>query len=98
MKKFILILLILYSACEASGQLSIVPNPVTTTLDIRGMQKNSADEISIFNIFGEKVFSAFNCKLPITVPIAIGSQLPSGMYSIEITSGEKIYREKFVKQ
>ena len=73
--------------------IQIFPNPVTETIDIRGLENSSADEIKIFNVFGEKVFSAVDCKLPIA-----NCQLPSGLYYIEITSDKKIYRAKFLKQ
>jgi len=79
---------------HSSWQLAIVPNPVTTTLDIRGLENNSADEIKIFNVFGEEVFSAVDCKLP----IANCEFLPQGLYSLEIISDKKIYRAKFLKQ
>jgi len=69
------------------------PNPVTETLDIRGLKNNSADEIKIFNVFGEKVFTAVNCKLPIA-----NCKFTSGLYYIEITSDKKFYRAKFLKQ
>jgi len=73
------------------------PNPVSETLDVRGLNVNSVDEITIYNIIGEKVFSAVDCQL---LPIAIGThfQFPSGMYYLEISSNEKIYRTKFLKQ
>jgi hypothetical protein len=76
-----------------NGQLTIFPNPVSETLDIHGLDLNSKHEISIFNLVGEKVFSAVNCKLPIA-----NCQLSSGMYYIEITSDKKIFRMKFLKQ
>jgi hypothetical protein len=76
-----------------SRQVTAFPNPITTTLEIRGLKNNSADEIKIFNVFGEKVFSALHYQFPIT-----NFQLPSGIYNIEITSDKKIYRAKFLKQ
>ena len=73
--------------------ITIYPNPVTSTMDIRGLGNNSDYEITIFNVFGEKVFPAVDCKLPITNCILL-----PGLYYIEITSNKKIYRAKFVKQ
>jgi PKD repeat protein len=73
--------------------LAIYPNPVTSTIDIRGLENNSAEDIKIYNVIGEKVFSAVECKLPIA-----NCQLFPGLYYIEIISGKKIYRTKFVKQ
>ena len=74
--------------------IAIYPNPVTSTIDIRGLENNSADEITIYSVIGEKVFSAVNCNLK----IANFQLLPSGLYYIEITSDKKIYRTKFIKQ
>ena len=87
---------VLASAQAAVGSgsmqsIQVYPNPVSETLGIWGLENNSADEIKIFNVFGEKVFSA--CQLPI-----VNCQLASGIYYIEIASDKKIYRTKFVKQ
>jgi hypothetical protein len=76
-----------------NGQLVIFPNPVSETLDIHGLDLNLNHEISIFNLVGEKVFSAVNCKLPIA-----NCEFSSGMYYIEITSDKKIFRMKFLKE
>jgi hypothetical protein len=77
-----------------NGQLAIVPNPVTETLDVRGFELNSSYQILIYNVMGEKVFSAVDCKLPIG-----NCQLfPSGIYYIEILSDNRTIRTKFVKQ
>ena len=76
-----------------SGQFAIFPNPVFETIDVRGLGTNSADEVSIVNVFGEKVFSAVACKLPI-----VNCQLPSGIYYFQLSSGKKVYRTKFIKQ
>ena len=73
---------------------AVYPNPVVSTIDIRGLKNSSADEIKIFNVFGEKVFTAVNWK-PGT---GNWEFFPSGLYYLEITSDKKIYRTKFVKQ
>jgi hypothetical protein len=73
--------------------LAIYPNPVSETIEVRGLGTNSADEVLIYNVVGEKVFSAIDCKLPI-----VDCQLSSGMYYIEITVNNKIFRSKFMKQ
>jgi len=73
--------------------IEVFPNPVSETIDILGLGSNPADEISIFNVVGEKIFSAVDCKLPIA-----NCLLSPGMYSIEIISGENIYRSTFLKQ
>jgi len=75
---------------ERSG-VRLFPNPVSETIDVRGLDVNSVDEIEIYNVVGEKVFSAVNCKLP------INCKLSPGMYYLEIISNEKTYRAKFLK-
>jgi PKD repeat protein len=77
---------------EGEG-VTVFPNPVSETIYIRGLETNTADEVSIYNVVGEKVFSAVGCKLPIA-----NCQLSSGMYYIEIISNSKTYRTKFLKQ
>ena len=73
--------------------ITIYPNPVTSTMDIRGLENNSDYEITIFNVFGEKVFSAVDWKLG-TVNCEL---FPSGVYYLEISSDKKVYRTKFIK-
>jgi PKD repeat protein len=73
--------------------IQIYPNPVTSSVDIRGLKDNSEYEITILNVFGEKVFSAVNCNLPIA-----NCSFSPGLYYIEIIADKKIYRMKFMKQ
>ena len=74
--------------------MAVYPNPVTSTIDIRGLENNSADEIKIFNVFGEKVFSAVDWKLG-----TLNCELfPSGLYILELKTNNKEYRLKFMKQ
>jgi hypothetical protein len=80
-------------APDSYRQLAVVPNPVTTTIDIPGLNDDSAEEIKIYNVFGEEVFSAVNCKLPIT-----NCELSSGLYYLEISFDKNFYRTKFIKQ
>jgi hypothetical protein len=88
-----------------SLQLAIFPNPVSETLTIkRYLLSGTPNGFSIYNVLGEKIYMAFP-------PLSLGegrggeaawtidcSLIPPGMYAIEIISGDKIYRTKFVKQ
>ena len=78
------------------GLLAIYPNPVEDKLIIHKAQVTSetAAEISIYNVIGEKVFMAVDCQLP-TVDCRL---LLPGLYYIEITSCGNTFRSKFVKQ
>jgi hypothetical protein len=74
------------------------PNPATSTINIRGLENNLADQVKVFNVFGEKVFSDAHYQL-LPTGIRINCQFfSSGLYYLEISSGEKIYRTKFIKQ
>jgi len=80
-------------------QLAIFPNPVTESLTVnRSTLIGTADvEISVYNILGEKIIT----NLPEASgqgPIEIDCQFfTEGLYYLEIISGEKSYRAKFVK-
>ncbi len=82
-------------------QLAIYPNPVVDRCTIRNSQftMGAAIAISFFNILGEKVLadqSEFrNAKSEMSVDV---STLSKGMYYVEVSSSEKTFRAKFVKQ
>jgi hypothetical protein len=85
-------------ALSEGERVTAFPNPVTSTINIRGLENNIVDEVKIFNVFGEIVFSAVDCKL---LPIDIGTNcqlFTSGLYYLEIHSDKKIHRTKFIKQ
>jgi len=80
--------------------ITIHPNPVTDKFIIHKSQVTSetAVEISIYNTIGERVWakqqsfvlgkeSEINCEF-----------LPAGLYMLNINTGDKIIRTKFVKQ
>ena len=90
----------------SNSQLAIYPNPVVDEFTIHDSQftMKAADEISIYNVVGEKVYRAVHCQ-----PCRTSGQqgklqtvncklFPAGLYYLELTSGEKIYRTKFIKQ
>jgi len=74
-------------------QFEIYPNPVTSYLMIDSKYGNVGGTISIYNLLGEKVFWAVDYKLP----MLDCRLLPPGMYWLEMSSGEKISRAKFIK-
>jgi PKD repeat protein len=82
------------------GLLTVFPNPVEKKLTVTGYPlSGTAVVISIYNMLGELVLAAS----PLSVGEGSGgeaavSKLPPGLYYLEITSGEKIFRTKFIKQ
>jgi len=81
--------------------IQVYPNPVGDKVTIHKSQFTSktALEISVYNVIGEMVLAAqlpiAYCLLP-TCSIDV-STLPPGLYHMEISDGQKIYRAKFVK-
>ncbi len=71
----------------------VYPNPVGNKLVISS-QQYVLNTISIYNLLGEKVYSAADCRLH-TVDCRL---LPPGLYRLEVSSNDKILRANFVKQ
>ena len=69
---------------------SLYPNPATDELIIRALNFNP-ELLAIYNISGQKITEQkFNTHVDI-------AQLSSGMYLVELKSGNSIARKKFVK-
>ncbi len=87
-------------AAVGSSSMQVFPNPTHDKVTIQKSQvaSGTAIEISIYNMMGEIIRNRYtdsrtkNQELTIDV-----SQLPPGMYWLEIKSGEKIFRSKFIK-
>jgi PKD repeat protein len=76
-----------------SGSMQLFPNPVTSYLNFNSPDLNGQDAISIYNMLGEKVFTAVDYRLG-TIDCRL---LPSGLYWLEISTGDNILRSKFIK-
>jgi len=83
------------------GLLTIFPNPVEDKVKIQipiaigiEVKSETAVEISIYNVLGEKIFLAVDSRL---LTVDCRPLLP-GLYYVEITAGEKTFRSKFIKQ
>ena len=69
----------------ATNEITLYPNPVSSTLNIATAEKTTIYSVEVINIAGQKVAShevnsnKFSCDL---------SGLPSGMYLINITTNE----------
>ncbi len=79
-------------------QLAIYPNPVSDKCTIQNAQcmMGKAVTITIYNMLGVIVQSKIkNQKSEMSVDVSV---LSPGLYWLEVSSGETIYRTKFVKQ
>ncbi|MGB0892067.1 MAG: ELWxxDGT repeat protein [Flavobacteriaceae bacterium] len=70
-------------------ELSIYPNPVSSTLTIK--TTHQIDQIKIFNYLGKQVLDTNNTKINI-------QYLKPGMYVLKIISGDKIAIRKILKK
>ena len=78
---------------------SVFPNPATHELVVRSSEFGNKSELTIYNLPGEKVFQshitpgASGLTSQISVDV---SQLPSGIYFVKVTNGEKISTRKLI--
>jgi PKD repeat protein len=72
------------------------PNPVVEEVrfNTEDLIFKTAVEISVYNVLGERIYSAVNCQLS-TVDCRL---FHSGMYWLEVSAEGKIFRGKFLKQ
>jgi PKD repeat protein len=84
---------------SGSTQILVFPNPVAETLSIISYAlTGTAVEISVYNVLGDKVASSLQAPNS-TRPTQLDCRfLPHGMYYLELSSGYKIFRVKFLKQ
>ena len=84
---------------QEEGAVKVFPNPAGDVLQITGAEiSNRNAEIKICNVLGQAMVIPIiqNKSLqPLTVDV---SGLPAGIYSLEVYSGEKKFRTKFVKR
>ena len=84
-------------------KMTIFPNPVNDNLQIINLETETAIDISIYNLLGEKVYSVVVCRLFAQANSSYGGWtvdcrlFSPGMYWLEINSDNKIFRTKFVK-
>jgi len=96
-------------AAAAGGSMPsmmVYPNPVEDKFTIQKLQacpscvagrvtRGTASMISIYNVIGEKIFTSESSGDELIVDCR---KFQAGIYFVEIFSGEKSYRTKFVKQ
>lgn len=72
--------------------IAIYPNPAINFITIE-TEKTTNGTISIYNLQGEIVFESFQNSNSIDV-----SKFPPGMYLLQISDGNQIFTEKFIKE
>ena len=78
------------------SQFTIQPNPTSDVLNIKSNEFTTIDAIQIVDLNGRQVFTkTFNNVSDAQVNV---NDLASGMYLINITSGDKSITKKFLKQ
>jgi len=80
------------TASVYDNALSIYPNPVNDILHINLASQNASDQIGIIDVMGKKILEQTGNSAAINV-----ANLQQGMYVLQIASGAKTYRQKFVK-
>jgi len=84
-----------------NGELAIYPNPVTEKFTIHNAQftMGTAVEISIYNMVGELVKVVRPSSVLGPQPFVFDvSYLSKGVYWLEVSSNEKTFRARFIKQ
>ena len=74
---------------------SFYPNPATNNLTIDFSKLYSKAEIEIYNTLGEKVIAAHSKEQVTNIDI---TKLPEGIYVLQVTAGNKISSQKFIKR
>jgi|GEM_PF-4968560 len=81
------------------GLLNVYPNPADKNIVISWEQGITAGEVSIYSLFGEKIYSAIFSESPAAMPLTIGTEhFSPGMYFLEVQAQEKVFRVKFIKK
>lgn len=74
---------------------SFYPNSATNNLTIDFSETFSKAEIEIYNMLGEKVIATSSMEQKTNLDITI---LKAGVYVLQVTAGNKISRQKFIKR
>ena len=89
------------SEMDEAQTLTVYPNPVRGELKIRNeeLKIQTAIEISVYDLLGEKLTTAWPTAKSQKQGASLDvSSLSPGVYFLQLSDGEKIYRGKFVKE
>ena len=81
-----------------SGQLAVYPNPAGEELIVKSdLLKGKKAELKVYDLYGREVFQlqTANCKLQTQINVSHFSQ---GIYFVQLQSGERVLRGKFLKE
>ena len=78
-------------------KIKIHPNPVSDVLNIEILENSKIQNINVFSINGDKVYSTQNAQISGKNLSINTSQFPQGMYFIQIQGDNKIYLKNFIK-
>jgi len=81
----------------STDDINIFPNPSNGQFTINEKGQRTMDKLEIYNLLGEKIYTATNNKQQKTYDIDI-SNSPKGFYFVKIFVKDKIYTEKIVIQ
>jgi hypothetical protein len=86
---------VLFSVDElALTGVSVYPNPATNSISV-DLQNGAPHQISIFNSFGQKLVEENSEQEKTMIQLA---NMAAGVYYIEVFQGNKVFRQKIVKQ
>jgi len=79
--------------------LKIYPNPTNGkfTIQITDLKSSINNQLSVTNILGETVYSSLINNKSSIIELDLSDQ-PSGMYIVNIRTGEKVEHKKLIKE
>lgn len=81
----------------ASNNVSVYPNPTNGLFFINSdIASTTPVVITIRNVIGQVVYNRTESQLPKLYKVNVGSTLPSGLYTIELQSGDNKYMTRIV--
>ena len=86
------------NAITDNGSIKVFPNPANDFIYVEGTLSGAANlQVNIINMFGQRVIDkTVNANGSFTEKISIES-IPTGVYFIEIRSGEFVKNTKIIK-
>jgi hypothetical protein len=77
-----------------SNEFSIYPNPTSGIVTIQG-EELTKSKITVYDIVGKKILNRVSENTELSIDI---SEFSNGIYIIQIDTGEKVYKQKLIKE